>query len=123
MDDYKLSSMNSSSKDEVTFNDDKIAIVTGGTRGIGKGICKILKRAGATVIAGYASDEEQANKFTRETNIKSIKWDVSNFEACEQIVNKIVEEYGTVSILVNNAGITRDSTIKKNVCFSVARCN
>ena len=113
MDDYKLSSMNSSSKDEVTFNDDKIAIVTGGTRGIGKGICKILKRAGATVIAGYASDEEQANKFTRETNIKSIKWDVSNFEACEQIVNKIVEEYGTVSILVNNAGITRDSTIKK----------
>jgi len=72
MDDIKLSNFNSKSKDEVVFTEDRIALVSGGTRGIGRGICEILKRAGATVIAGYASDDEQAKKFTRETNIKSI---------------------------------------------------
>ncbi len=115
MDDIKLSNFNSKSKDEVVFTEDRIALVSGGTRGIGRGICEILKRAGATVIAGYASDDEQAKKFTRETNIKSIKWDVSNFQECDNVVKEIISEYGTLSILVNNAGITRDSTIKKNV--------
>ena len=52
--------MNLDNKDEVIFNEDRVALVTGGTRGIGRGICEILKRAGATVIAGYASDDEQA---------------------------------------------------------------
>ena len=113
MDDIKLSNFNSKSKDEVVFTEDRIALVSGGTRGIGRGICEILKRAGATVIAGYASDDEQAKKFTRETNIKSIKWDVSNFQECDNVVKEIISEYGTLSILVNNAGITRDSTIKK----------
>ena len=69
LEDIELSNFNSASKNEVIFNEDKVALVTGGTRGIGKGICEILKRAGATVIAGYASDENQAIKFTRETNI------------------------------------------------------
>ena len=113
MDDIKFSNFNSKSKDEVVFTEDRIALVSGGTRGIGRGICEILKRAGATVIAGYASDDEQAKKFTRETNIKSIKWDVSNFQECDNVVKEIISEYGTLSILVNNAGITRDSTIKK----------
>ena len=113
MDDIKLSKLSTRSKDEVTFSENKIALVTGGTRGIGRGICEILKRAGATVIAGYASDVKQAQKFTRETNIKSIKWDVSKFYECEVVIKNIIDEYGTISILVNNAGITRDSTIKK----------
>ena len=86
LDDIELSNFNSASKNEVIFNEDKVALVTGGTRGIGRGICEILKRAGATVIAGYASDENQATKFTRETNIKSIKWDVSNFKECDKVV-------------------------------------
>ena len=86
MDDIKLSNLNLDNKDEVIFNEDRVALVTGGTRGIGRGICEILKRAGATVIAGYASDDEQAKKFTRETNIKSIKWDVSNFQECEKVL-------------------------------------
>ena len=62
MDDIKLSNFNSKSKDEVVFTEDRIALVSGGTRGIGRGICEILKRAGATVIAGYASDDEQAKQ-------------------------------------------------------------
>ena len=113
MDDINLSNLNAIQKDEVIFSDDKVALVSGGTRGIGRGICEILKRAGATVVAGYASDEEQAKKFSRETNIEAIKWDVSNFNQCEKVVKHIIEEYGTISILVNNAGITRDTTIKK----------
>ena len=113
MDDINLSNLNINQKDEVLFSEDKVALVSGGTRGIGRGICEIFKRAGATVIAGYASDEEQAKKFTRETNIASIKWDVSNYNECEKVVKNVIDEYGTVSILVNNAGITRDSTIKK----------
>jgi len=113
VDDINLSNLNAIQKDEVIFSDDKVALVSGGTRGIGRGICEILKRAGATVIAGYASDEEQAKKFSRETNIEAIKWDVSNFNECEKVVKHIIDEYGTISILVNNAGITRDTTIKK----------
>ena len=113
MDDINLSNLNISQKDEVLFSEDKVALVSGGTRGIGRGICEIFKRAGATVIAGYASDEEQAKKFTRETNIASIKWDVSKYNECEKVVKNVIDKYGTVSILVNNAGITRDSTIKK----------
>ena len=113
MDDINLSNLNINQKDEVLFSEDKVALVSGGTRGIGRGICEIFKRAGATVIAGYASDEEQAKKFTRETNIASIKWDVSKYNECEKVVKNVIDEYGTVSILVNNAGITRDSTIKK----------
>ncbi len=113
MDDIDISNLSINQKDEVIFSEDKVALVSGGTRGIGRGICEILKRAGATVIAGYASDENQAKKFTRETNIEAIKWDVSNFKECEKVVNHIIKDYGTISILVNNAGITRDTTIKK----------
>ena len=105
MDDIDISNLSINHKDEVIFSEDKIALVSGGTRGIGRGICEILKRAGATVIAGYASDENQAKKFTRETNIEAIRWDVSNFNECEKVVNHIIKDYGTISILVNNAGI------------------
>ncbi len=91
----------------------KVAIVTGGTRGIGKGICEILNHAGAKVIAGYAKDDNQANIFKTETNIEVLKWDVSNHNSCINAVDQIIKNYGTVSILVNNAGITRDRTIKK----------
>ena len=113
LDDIDISNLSLNQKDEVIFSEDKVALVSGGTRGIGRGICEILKRAGATVIAGYASDENQAKKFTRETNIEAIKWDVSNFKECEKVVNHIIKDYGTISILFNNAGITRDTTINK----------
>ncbi|MCR9254488.1 MAG: acetoacetyl-CoA reductase [Alphaproteobacteria bacterium] len=91
----------------------RVAIVTGGTRGIGEAISVMLKDAGYTVAANYAGNDERAKAFTEKTGIKAFKWDVSNFEACVAGVKKVEEELGPVEIVVNNAGITRDGTLHK----------
>lgn len=92
----------------------RIALVTGGTRGIGAAICKRLKAAGYKVAANYARNEEIARQFTEETGIPSYKWDVSSFEACEQSIKQIEKDLGgEIDILVNNAGITRDGMMHK----------
>jgi len=89
------------------------AIVTGGTRGIGRGICEVLNEEGYKVTAGYGSDDEVAAQFTSETGIPARKWDVSDFQACQDAVARIKAEFGPSTVLVNNAGITRDATLKK----------
>ena len=87
----------------------RIALVTGGTRGIGAEISRELKDAGRTVVANYASNDAAAKAFHEETGIAISKFDVSDFEACKAAVDKIHAEIGKIEILVNNAGITRDS--------------
>jgi acetoacetyl-CoA reductase len=89
------------------------AIVTGGTRGIGRAICEELKAAGVNVAANYGGNDEAAARFKAETGIPVYKFDVGDYDACQAGVAKIIEEIGQVDILVNNAGITRDSTIMK----------
>ena len=91
----------------------RVAIVTGGTRGIGRAISVALKNAGCTVIANYANDDAKADSFTRETCIVARKWDVADFDACVAAIGQIAGEFGPVEILVNNAGITRDATMRK----------
>jgi len=91
----------------------RVAIVTGGTRGIGKAISIALKNAGRKVAANYSGNDEAAKAFTAETGIPHYKFDVSDFKACQQAVAKIVADLGPIEILVNNAGITRDGTIHK----------
>lgn len=92
----------------------KVAIVTGGTRGIGAAISKQLNAEGYKVAANYARNDDAARKFTDETGIKTYKWDVADFEDCARGINEIVKDFGgTVEILVNNAGITRDATLHK----------
>jgi acetoacetyl-CoA reductase len=91
----------------------RVAIVTGGTRGIGEAISIALRDLGMQVAANYAGNEERAREFSDRTGIASYKWDVSDFEACQDGVRKIETELGPVDVLVNNAGITRDTTIRK----------
>lgn len=91
----------------------KTALVTGGTRGIGKAISIALKEEGFSVIANYAGNDKAAEDFTNETGIPTCKFDVADFEACEKSVNEIVEKYGDIAILVNNAGVTRDSALHR----------
>jgi acetoacetyl-CoA reductase len=91
----------------------RVAVVTGGTRGIGAAISTALRDKGYTVGAVYAGNEERARKFTAETGIKAFKWDVANFQACQDGLKKLAGELGPVDILVNNAGITRDATLAK----------
>jgi acetoacetyl-CoA reductase len=91
----------------------RVAIVTGGTRGIGRAISIALKEAGYTVVANYAGNDERAKAFADETGIAAKKWDVADFDACVAAVNAIASEHGAVEILVNNAGITRDATMRK----------
>lgn len=92
----------------------RLAVVTGGTRGIGAEICRQLKKAGYKVAANYAHHEEVAEKFTKETGIKAYKWDVSKLKECQSGIDKISEEFKqTPDILVNNAGITRDGVLHK----------
>ena len=91
----------------------RVAIVTGGTRGIGRCISETLKNAGYTVIANYAGNEEAAKAFTAETGIHAERWDVSKFEECEAAVKKINEKFGHIGIVINNAGITRDTTLHR----------
>ena len=91
----------------------RVAVVTGGTRGIGRAISLALHKAGYKVVANYAGNEERAKTFEQETKIPSRKWDVSDFNACMAEVGKITTEFGPVEVLVNNAGITRDGTMRK----------
>jgi acetoacetyl-CoA reductase len=91
----------------------RVAIVTGGTRGIGEAISVALREAGITVAANYAGNEERARAFTERTGIRAFKWDVSDYEACQAGVREVEGELGPVDILVNNAGITRDTTMKR----------
>ncbi len=91
----------------------RIALVTGGTRGIGAAISKALKAAGYTVAASYAGNDEAANKFKSETGIPVYKWDVSSFDACTAGIKKVESELGPIDVLVNNAGITRDGAFHK----------
>ena len=92
---------------------ERVAIVTGGTRGIGEAICLQLRDAGYKVAATYAGNTESANTFTESTGIPTFKFDVSDFDACQQGVKEITEQLGPVDVLVNNAGITRDGTMHK----------
>ncbi len=91
----------------------RVAIVTGGTRGIGEAISLALRDAGMTVAANYAGNDERARAFTDRTGIKAYKWDVADFDACLAGVAQVEAELGPVDVLVNNAGITRDGTMKK----------
>jgi NAD(P)-dependent dehydrogenase (short-subunit alcohol dehydrogenase family) len=82
----------------------RVAIVTGGTRGIGEAISVALKNMGVTVAANYMGNDQRAKAFTDRTGIKSYKWDVSDFESCQAGVRQVESELGPVDILVNNAG-------------------
>jgi acetoacetyl-CoA reductase len=87
----------------------RVAIVTGGTRGIGEAVCKALQKAGYKVAANYGGNDEAAQKFKAATGIPVYKWDVSSFEACAAGVKQIEADLGPIEILVNNAGVARDS--------------
>ena len=91
----------------------RVALVTGGTRGIGAAISTHLKAAGRTVVASYAGHDDAAKAFTQETGIPALKFDAASFEACQEAVQRIAGEHGQIEILVNNAGITRDTTLTK----------
>ncbi|MEO1019289.1 MAG: acetoacetyl-CoA reductase [Pseudomonadota bacterium] len=91
----------------------RVAVVTGGTRGIGESIAVALKAAGHQVAASYAGNDEAASKFNAATGIPVFKWDVSDFEACQAGIAKVEAELGPIDILVNNAGITRDTTLHR----------
>jgi len=91
----------------------RVALVTGGTRGIGEAISLTLKDAGYTVVATYAGNEEAAKQFTADNGIPSYRFDVGDYEACQAAVQSIESDVGAVEVLVNNAGITRDGTMHK----------
>ncbi|AUG51438.1 acetoacetyl-CoA reductase [Thalassospira marina] len=91
----------------------QIALVTGGTRGIGKAISLALKNAGFSVAANYAGNDDAARKFSEETGIATFKWSVADPEACAQGIKQVESEMGPVDVLVNNAGITRDGFMHK----------
>ncbi len=114
----------------------KIALVTGGTRGIGAAISIALKEAGYKVAATYAARDDVAEEFSKAHHIAVFKWDIANFDACVEGVKKISEKlHGPVDVLVNNAGITRDGAMHNmdgkqwnevietnlNSCFYMAR--
>jgi acetoacetyl-CoA reductase len=87
----------------------RVAVVTGGTRGIGEAICKALQSAGYKVAANYGGNDEAAQKFKAQTGIAVYKWDVSSYEACAAGIKLVEADLGPIDILVNNAGIARDS--------------
>jgi acetoacetyl-CoA reductase len=91
----------------------RVALVTGGSRGIGAAISTALKAAGYNVAANYHGNEEAAAKFKAETGIPVFKWDVSNYEACAAGIAEVEAALGPVEVLVNNAGITRDGFFHK----------
>ncbi|WP_119677486.1 acetoacetyl-CoA reductase [Indioceanicola profundi] len=114
----------------------RVAVVTGGTRGIGEAISVGLKEKGYKVAATYAGNEKAAQEFTERTGIPAYKFDVSDFEACQSAIKQIESDLGPVEVLVNNAGITRDgvmhrmtpeqwnAVIQTNLtsCFNMCRC-
>ncbi len=87
----------------------RVAVVTGGTRGIGEAISKALKAAGYNVAANYGGNDDAAQKFKSETGIPVYKWDVSSYQSCAAGLKQVETELGPVEVLVNNAGITRDT--------------
>jgi len=91
----------------------RVAIVTGGTRGIGHAISVALKEKGYNVAANYAGNDDAAQKFKAETGIPVFKWSVADFDACAEGVAQVEKELGPVDVLVNNAGITRDGMFHK----------
>ena len=91
----------------------KVALVTGGSRGIGAAISKALAAQGRTVVATYGGNDEAAAKFSEETGIKTYRWSVADYDACREGIAQVEEEAGPVEILVNNAGITRDAPFHK----------
>lgn len=114
----------------------KIALVTGGSRGIGAAISIALQEAGYRVVATYGGNAEAAEKFSTQTGIPVRCWDVADYESCRQGVEEIAQTMGPIEVLVNNAGIIRDSTLHKMTpeqwkevidtnltsCFNMARC-
>ncbi|KAJ56108.1 acetoacetyl-CoA reductase [Actibacterium mucosum KCTC 23349] len=91
----------------------RVALVTGGSRGIGAAISIALKEAGYSVAANYAGNDEAASAFTAETGIPTFKWSVADYEACAEGIAKVEAELGPIDVLVNNAGITRDAMFHK----------
>jgi acetoacetyl-CoA reductase len=91
----------------------RVAVVTGGTRGIGEAVSKALKAAGHNVAANYGGNDEAAQKFKAETGIPVYKWDVSSYDACVAGLKQVEADLGPVDVLVNNAGITRDATLHR----------
>ena len=91
----------------------RVAVVTGGTRGIGRAISETLQAAGYKVAANYAGNDEAAKKCSEETGLRCYRFDVSNFDACTDGVKQIQAELGPIDVLVNNAGITRDAVLHR----------
>ncbi len=92
----------------------KLALVTGGIRGIGEEITIALKQKGYEVIANYHQNHELAEQFSKKHSVTVMSWDVSNFEECKKNIEQIVKKHGkSISILINNAGITQDSMMHK----------
>jgi acetoacetyl-CoA reductase len=91
----------------------RVAIVTGGSRGIGEAICVALQESGFTVAANYAGNDERALAFSKRTGIATYKWDVSDYDACQTGCAKVAAELGAIDVVVNNAGITRDGILAK----------
>ena len=91
----------------------RLALVTGGVRGIGRAICTCLQDAGYRVVANYAGSDARAEQFTQETGIPTYKFDVSDYDAVTAAIKSIEQELGPIEVLVNNAGITRDTTMHK----------
>jgi acetoacetyl-CoA reductase len=91
----------------------RVAVVTGGTRGIGRSIAEALHGAGYKVAANYAGNAEAAQQFTKETGIRAYRFDVSKYDACVDGVKSIEADLGSVDVLVNNAGITRDAVLHR----------
>jgi acetoacetyl-CoA reductase len=89
----------------------RVALVTGGTRGIGAEISRALHRAGRTVVASFAGNQHAADAFKAETGIDILRFDAGDFEQCKMAVETIAEKFGPIEIFVNNAGITRDATM------------
>jgi len=91
----------------------RVALVTGGTRGIGAAISRALKQQGRTVVASYAGNDEAAKAFAADTGLRVMRFDVGDFAQCQEAVGQIAAEIGPIEILVNNAGITRDATLSR----------
>ncbi|HEX7753465.1 MAG TPA: acetoacetyl-CoA reductase [Novosphingobium sp.] len=91
----------------------RVAIVTGGTRGIGEAICRALRDQGFSVVANYAGNAEKAQHFTEQTGIPAYRWDVGDHDACLDGCGRVEKEIGPIDVVVNNAGITRDGVLHK----------